>query len=114
MQKTAADRRSRPRYELRMPLRYHVSQKGGVPRTGTGLTCEMSSTGLSFHCRKPLPVGAHVEIVIDWPAKYGDLYPVDLQLTGFVLRSEPGRTAVKMTSHRFRVDPIRVETRVSA
>jgi hypothetical protein len=114
MQKTATERRTYRRYDLRMPLRYHVSQKGAMPRSGTGLTCEMSSMGLSFHCRKPLPVGAHVEIVIDWPAKYGDVYPVDLQLTGFVLRSEPGKTAVKMTSHRFRVDSIRVETRVSA
>jgi len=114
MEKMVAERRLHTRYELRMPLRYHVSQKGAAPRSGTGLTCEMSSGGLSFHCRKPLPIGAHVEIVIDWPAKYDDLYPVDLQLTGFVLRSEPGRTAVRMTSHRFRIDSVRVETRVSA
>ncbi len=114
MQKMAVERRSHARYDLRMPLRYHVSQKGDVARSGTGLTCEMSSAGLSFHCRKPLPVGAHIEIVIDWPAKYGDLYPVDLQLTGFVLRSEPGRTAIKMTSHRFRVDSVNAETLVSA
>ena len=111
MKKRVADRRSHRRYKLRMPLRYYVSQKGAVSRSGSGLTCEMSSRGLSFRCRRPLPVGAHVEIVIGWPARNGDRYPVDLQLTGFVLRSEPGRTAVSMTSHRFRADPVHIETR---
>jgi hypothetical protein len=50
--------------------------------------------------------------MVQWPARYGDLYPIDLQITGFVVRSDAGRTAVRMTSHKFRVaedpaEPIR-------
>jgi c-di-GMP-binding flagellar brake protein YcgR len=97
------ERRQNARYDLRFPLHYHVSQKGVISRSGSGLTADISTTGVSFRCRKPLPEGAHVEMVIDWPAKYGDLYPVDLLITGFVVRSDAARTAVRMTSKKFRV-----------
>jgi hypothetical protein len=105
MKSTIMERRSNPRYDLRLPIRYRVSQKGAVPYTGTGLTHNLSVHGVAFRCRKPLPVGAHVELLVDWPAKYSDLYPLELQATGFVLRSVNGRTAIRMTSHRLRISP---------
>jgi hypothetical protein len=103
MKTMTIERRSNPRFDLRLPLRYRISQKGIAPYTGTGLTQDLSIHGISFKCRKPLPVGAHVELLVDWPAKYGDLYPIELHVTGFILRSVNGRTAIKMTSHRLRV-----------
>jgi len=103
MKSTTVERRANARYELRMPLRYRVSQKGDIPYIGTGLTQDLSVHGIGFRCRKSLPVGAHVEVLVDWPAKYDELYPLELQVTGFVLRSENGRTAIRMTSHRLRV-----------
>ena len=65
---------------------------------------DISTSGLSFRTRKPLPVGSHIELVVEWPAKYGDQQTIDLQLTGFIVRSDSGRTAVRITSHRFRID----------
>jgi hypothetical protein len=103
MFKLSTERRAHRRYEVRLSVHYRVSQRGVMARTGTGTTCEMSTSGLSFRTRKPLPVGAHVELIIDWPAKHGDVYPIDLQATGFILRSEGGRTAVRVTSRKFRV-----------
>ena len=109
------ERRTGRRYDLRLPIHYRISQKGGVPRSGTGMTCDISTGGLSFRCRRPLNPGAHIEIVVNWPAKFGDLYPIDLQITGFVVRSDGNRTAVRLTSHRFRVDSIaEVPIQVSA
>ncbi|HXS94369.1 MAG TPA: PilZ domain-containing protein [Candidatus Limnocylindrales bacterium] len=112
MESVTTDRRLSRRFEIRMSLHYRVSQKGAVTRSGSGLTCDMSTNGVSFRCRKPLPEGAHIEMTIDWPAKYGDMYPIDLLVTGFIVRSDHGRTAVRMTSRRFRVssqpaEPIR-------
>ncbi len=104
MDRIGGDRRTSRRYDLHFALHYRVAQKGALVRFGTGTTCEMSAAGLSFRCRKPLPVGAHIEIMIDWPAKYSDLYPIGLQVTGFVMRSDGGRTAVRLTSRKFRVD----------
>lgn len=99
----ASERRAARRYELHLPLHYRVSQKGESSKWGSGTTREMSTTGLSFRTRKPLPIGAHIEMIVDWPAKYDD-QPVDLQLTGFIVRSDPGRTAVRVTSRRFRIN----------
>jgi hypothetical protein len=109
MDRIAGERRATRRYDLHFPVHYRVSQKGALVRFGTGMTCELSANGLSFRCRKPLPVGAHIEIMVDWPAKYGDIYPIALQITGFILRSDGARTAVRLTSRKFRVDSAKTE-----
>jgi hypothetical protein len=112
--RNSGDRRVNRRYDLHFPLHYRVSQKGSLLRFGTGMTCDMSAAGLSFRCRKPLPVGAHIEIMVDWPARYGDVYPISLQVTGFIVRSDSGRTAVRISSRKFRVEAAAAEVRVSA
>ncbi len=68
------------------------------------MTCDMSTTGLSFRCRRALPLGAHIEITIAWPSRNVDQYPIDLQVTGFVVRGEHGKFGVRVNSHRFLVD----------
>jgi len=103
MDKIGGERRTQRRFDVRLTVHYRVSQKWVMARVGTGTTCEMSAGGLSFRCRKPLPVGSHIELVIDWPAKYSDIYPIDLQATGFVVRCERGRAAVRVMSHKFHV-----------
>jgi hypothetical protein len=104
LERIAQERRATRRYELHLPIHFRVSQKGAVARWGTGVTREMSTNGLSFRTRKPLPVGSHVEMIVDWPAKYAEDQPIDLQLTGFVVRSDNHRTAVRVTSRRFRIN----------
>lgn len=109
MQIVRAERRANRRYDLHFPLHYRVSQKGALVRFGTGMTCEIGGAGLSFRCRKALPVGAHVELTIDWPARHDEVYPVSLQVTGFILRSDANRIAVRLTSRKFRVETLPVE-----
>jgi c-di-GMP-binding flagellar brake protein YcgR len=106
MDLTATDRRRNRRYDLRLPLHYQVAEKGALPRTGSGNTCDLSSSGLSFRCRRPLPIGAHIEMSVEWPSKYGDLYPIELLVTGFVARSVGGKIGVRVTSRKFRVDSV--------
>ncbi len=98
MDKVAGDRRRNRRYDMRLPLHYRLSLKGEAARSGSGLTLDLSTTGISFRSRRPLPVGAHIEMVVNWPARYADAYPIDLQVTGFVVRSDANRTAIRMTS----------------
>jgi c-di-GMP-binding flagellar brake protein YcgR len=100
------ERRINRRYDLRLPLHYRVSQRGLPPRAGSGMSCDLSTTGIAFRCRRPLPVGAHVEMIIAWPAKYDEVHPMDLVITGFVVRSDAGRTAVRVTSRKFRTDMV--------
>jgi hypothetical protein len=101
---TTSDRRTNRRYQLHLPIHYRVSERGSLPCTGSGTTCDMSTTGLSFRCRRTLPIGAHVELLIEWPSRYGDVYPIELQVTGFIVRNDRGRTGVRVTSRKFRVD----------
>jgi len=98
------ERREKRRYALHLPIHYRVAERGGMPFSGTGTTCELSSSGLSFRCRRTLPVGANVELMVDWPSRYGDQYPVELQITGFIMRTERGKVGVRVNSHKFRVD----------
>jgi hypothetical protein len=43
-------------------------------------------------------------MIIDWPARHDEAYPIDLQATGFVVRSSATRAAVRITSRRFRIE----------
>ena len=96
------DRRNNHRYDIHLPVQYRVTQRGFLPLSGTGTTREMSSSGLSFRCRRPLPVGGHIELLIEWPARAEADKPMELVITGIVIRSDGGRTAVRLTSKRFR------------
>jgi len=109
-----ADRRDNRRYEIRLPLHYRVSQKGAAPRSGSGTTCDLSTTGLSFRCRRALPVGTHIEMTVEWPPRYGDIYPIDLVITGFIVRSTGGKTGVRVSSRKFRVNAASVPYRATA
>ena len=107
------DRRSNRRYEIHLPLQYRVSQRGYLALSGSGTTREISSSGLSFRCRRPLPVGGHVELCMEWPARHGDS-SMELIVTGIIIRSDGGRTAVRLTSKRFRTGELPEEFRATA
>jgi PilZ domain len=109
MHRLSTERRAEPRYDLRLPLHYRISQRGQPVISGSGMTLDISVHGISFRCRKPLPIGVHIEVSIDWPARYGETYPIELQATGFVMRSDHGRTAMRMTSHKLRVESAPLE-----
>jgi hypothetical protein len=103
METINGERRENRRYRVHLTIHYRVSQRGLLPYTGSGSTRDISTSGLSFRCRRVLPVGSHIELNIEWPARHGEAYPIELQLTGFVVRSDSGKTAVRITSHRFRI-----------
>ena len=96
------ERRRSHRYDLALPLHYRAALKGSPPHVGASVTVDISTSGVSFRCRRPLPLGAHVEMEIDWPARYAEVYPIHLQVTGFVVRCENGVAAASISSLRFR------------
>jgi hypothetical protein len=104
MDRIASDRRVNQRFGIHLPIHFRISQKGAASRWGTGVTCDISSSGASFRCRRPLPVGAHVEVIIDWPAKYDGSYPTFLQGTGFVVRCDGNKAAVRMSARHIRIE----------
>ena len=74
----------------------------------------MSSSGVSFRCRRPLPLGGHLEMIVDWAAPFDDRRLVSLHASGFVVRSSRAGTSVRITSHRFRVTDLTAVTVVQS
>ena len=96
-----SERREKRRFVLAHTIRFRLSAKRATSRWAVGTIQDMSSSGVSFRCRRPLPLGGHLELIVDWPAPLGDQRLVNLHASGFVVRSSRTTTAVRITSHRF-------------
>ena len=101
---THADRREKHRFDLDMTVHFRLSLNGSISRWGVGTVHDISSSGMSFRCRRELPVGGRLELIIDWPAARRDQFPMSLHASGIVLRSRGSKSAIRITSHRFEVE----------
>lgn len=102
--KTQPDRREKRRFDIDLPLHFRASIDGATSRWGIGTIQDMSSGGINFRCRREFPVGARLEIIIDWPTDRSDRAPVCLHASGLVLRSRGSKTALRLTSHHFQIE----------
>jgi hypothetical protein len=96
------ERRKHHRYNVALPIRYRLAHRRAKVADSAATICEMSAVGLSFRSQ-PLPVGSLLDMVIAWPIRFGDAFPIELHAAGRVLRCAGGRTAVSITSRRFHV-----------
>ena len=104
--RTQIERRTRRRFELALTAQFRLSRRGTTSRWGAGTIHDMSSAGISFRCRGPLPVGSHLELDIVWPAIRGGEYAMHLRVMGFVVRSSATKTAMQITWHRLRAETV--------
>src|SRR5260370_9565820 len=94
------ERRGKQRFVLTLTVHFRVSLKGFKSRWGTGTVHDMSSGGLSFRSRRQLPMGGHLELIIDCPATHSRRqFPIHLHPTGFVVRLTCSKTPVRTTPH---------------
>jgi hypothetical protein len=96
----SGDRRSKPRFELQLPVHYHVLN--GKKQTGSGTTRNISSGGVAFEAVEKLDRGMYVELVINWPVALEGCAPMDLIARGCISWSEGGVVAVSITRTQFR------------
>ena len=96
------DRRFNRRYEISLSLRWSVLWQRQVLASGMGTTIDLSSGGILFQAGRSLPVGKQVELSIAWPAPIADFPPLQLVVSGVVVRSDGNRNAIRMTHHEFR------------
>jgi hypothetical protein len=95
------DRRSDRRYSLELEARWSVASRAGV-ESGEGRTVNLSSGGILLETGCALPVGGRVELWIAWPALLQTVAPRQLRVQGLVVRSEHGRTAIRIVRVKFR------------
>jgi len=96
------ERRANTRFRLALEVRYTILQPGGKGATGSGVTIDVSSSGLSFLADNPLRVGQRLELAIDWPVMLDQGVQLQLTISGVVVRAETTITALRIERHEFK------------
>lgn len=94
------ERRSHQRFAI-----VAVSQYIAGGTRGRASTSDISSGGVFLGTDTTLPVGAAVEVLIDWPALLEGRHRLRLVIHGQVLRSDTRGTAVRLGRYEFRLAP---------
>jgi hypothetical protein len=98
----AGDRRSDRRYDMQLELRWKLLHRRKVQDTGAGRTIDLSSGGVLFEAGRQLPVGLSVELSVAWPVLLQHVAPMQLVISGRIVRSEGHRAALRISQHEFR------------
>jgi hypothetical protein len=98
----AGERRHDRRYEIQLDLRWRLIRRRRVLEAGIGHTIDLSSGGIHFETDRPLPAGLNVELSIAWPAMLHNMAPLQLVVSGKIVRSSGRRTAIQKYAHEFR------------
>jgi hypothetical protein len=96
------DRRQDRRYRIHLDLRWKLIRRRRVLESGVGQTVDLSSGGILFDAGRQLPVGLNVEMAISWPVLLRNEAPMQLIVSGRIVRASQNCTAVAMAQHEFR------------
>jgi hypothetical protein len=97
---TSADRRRHRRYPIVACAECLVDG-----RRTEAVTTDISSAGILVHSADILPIGASVELRINWPARLDGRSPLRLAVAGKVLRTAARGTVIGVVRHEFRLAP---------
>ena len=111
VEKIAGDRRHNRRYEIHLDLRWKLVRRKRVLETGTGRTVDLSSGGILIEADRQLPVGLNVEVSLAWPVMLHNVAPMQLVISGRIVRSAGQRVAIRMVQHEFRTAGTAVDQR---
>jgi hypothetical protein len=100
--KISGDRRSDRRYRIELELRWKLIRRRRIRDAGVGRTIDLSSGGVLFDATRLLPEGVNVELHVSWPVLLHNVAPMQLVITGRIIRSAGTQAAVQMTQHEFR------------
>jgi hypothetical protein len=105
------ERRKVRRYDIRLDTRWKLVRRRRVLDQGSGATLDLSSDGVYFETGRDLELGQHVELSIAWPARLESGAQLQLTVSGKIVRSVRGRTAIRMKRHEFRTMGLRTPLR---
>lgn len=89
------------RKHLRFPLELPLTFKAGLTQ-GTGHSLNWSARGVLCSFDKPVSVGAVIELAAEWPVKlYGET-PLNLAVSGSVVRNEERGVVVEIQRYEFK------------
>ena len=103
MDAIAQDRRECSRYPLELKVRYRLIRGMRTTWSGVGHTTDFNRRAIRFVTPRKLPLDHRVELLIDWPVRFAEMYPMELCVAATIVRSEEGIAVARMTSWQFRV-----------
>jgi hypothetical protein len=107
------ERRFDRRYDIALDLRWKLVRRRRVLDSGTGRTVDLSSGGICFETGRQLPVGLSIELAIAWPALLHNVAPMQLVVSGRIVRTNGSQAAIHMVQHEFRTAGVPLENRPS-
>ncbi len=97
----SADRRSRPRYDLDLELRF--SYEHGARRfPGAGRTRNFSDRVICFETDQELPRGVQLDVCVQWPASLQGRLPLEMVIHGVLIRKQSSLAVFRMEDYGLR------------
>jgi len=102
-QDPSVERRASIRFPLTLEVRYALSgRRASAENTNSGLTIDLSSSGLSFTSDRLLMIGQKLQVSIEWPVPLDGGVKIQLIMSGVVVRTNGAATALEIQRHEFR------------
>src|SRR5580658_5277314 len=101
-----ADRRSSPRFSLRLAVKCRGIERRYPGRIVLGESLNISSTGLLFTTAEVFPPGQVLQASIDWPMLLDNRIRLTLVVEGVVVRRTDEQTAMRIDKYQFKTRPI--------
>jgi hypothetical protein len=96
------ERRVKRRFPVEQEIRYKMLYGQRIAETGSGKTCNISSSGLWFTTESMLTSGMPIELSMTWPVLLNETCPMKLMIYGCVVRSNERGAAVAIERYEFR------------
>ena len=96
------DRRQSARFPLELHFRYRVLDGLRTVAKGSGTTVDISRTGLRFRNSRSLVPGTRMELVVNWPVRFGGFYPMELCILGTIVQCRHGDAVMRIGAWHFR------------
>ena len=103
-QGAARERRKCRRYPVKLRIRYRLPQDPTAWEEGLGATHDLSAEGLSFRADRNLPIGAEVDLRIDWPMRINGAPCLCAVITGRIIRCNGTEIAVAILRSDFQTE----------
>lgn len=100
----ASERRGAVRYPIQLGAHYRLIHRRLTVDEGTARSVDISSSGILITANRTFARGAVLELTLHWPLMRDSRYPLELRITGVVVRSDEKGTALralKRTSYSF-------------
>jgi len=94
--------RARLRFPIQQDVRYQCVKGSRTFAVGLGKTLEISSREVRFTTQHAFMHGQKMRLAVNWPATLDDACRIQLEISGWIVQSEPGKAAVTIERYEFR------------